>query len=160
MHASLPKIFFEKNISIMHSDLLNSFLHHLDLLKKEIDQYPNDESLWVVAEGISNSGGNLCRHLTGNLNHFIGHALGNTGYVRDRPLEFDIKGLPKTQLIQDIENAKKLLSKVLPPLNLMDDYPPEMWGVEMTVQQSLIKLLTHFTYHLGQINYHRRLLAK
>ena len=144
----------------MQNDLLASFLRHLDLLKKEIEQYSNDEQLWVVSEGISNSGGNLCRHLTGNLNHFIGHALGNTGYVRDRPLEFSIKGLSKTQLFEDIESTKKMLSEIIPSVNLEADYPPEMWGREMTAQQSLIKLLTHLAYHLGQVNYHRRLLAK
>ena len=144
----------------MRDDILQSFLKHLDQLQREIEAYPDDASLWRIAEGISNSGGNLCRHLTGNLNHFIGHALGNTGYVRDRPLEFSIKGLPKTQLAQDIAETKAMLSEVLPAVNTAADYPPELWGREMTVHQALLKLLTHFAYHLGQVNYHRRLLAK
>lgn len=144
----------------MKKELLDSFIHHLDLLKKEIEQYPSDESMWVVAEGISNSGGNLTRHLVGNLNHFVGFAIGNTGYVRNRPLEFSIKDLPKSQLFQDIEETKKMLSEVIPNLNLDEDYPPEMWGKEMSVKESLIKLVTHLAYHLGQVNYHRRLLAK
>lgn len=144
----------------MQNDFLHSFLQHLDLLKKEIEQYPSDESLWTVADGISNSGGNLTTHLIGNLNHFIGYALGNTGYVRNRPLEFNVKNLSKLELIENIEETKNMLSKSISPVNLNDEYPPEMWGEEMTVNQSLIKLLTHFVYHLGQVNYHRRLLTK
>jgi hypothetical protein len=45
----------------------------------------------IIADGISNSAGNLCLHLIGNLNHFIGATLGNTGYVRNREQEFSSK---------------------------------------------------------------------
>lgn len=140
------------------NEFLQYFLANLDQLKTEIEAYPDDASLWRTAEGISNSGGTLCRHLTGNLNHYIGHALGNTGYVRDRPLEFSIRGLPKAQLVEDIERAKAVLSQILPSVNLDADYPPEMWGMEMSVRSSLLKLLAHLAYHLGQVNYHRRLV--
>ena len=144
----------------MKKDLLDSFVFYLDKLEKEIEKYPDGSSLWRTAEGIANSGGNLCRHLTGCLHHFIGHGLGDTGYVRDRPLEFSIKGLPKAQLFQDIKETKNMLAEVLPSVNMEADFPPELWGgKEMTVRQSVIKLLTHLAYHTGQINYHRRLVA-
>ena len=144
----------------MKKDLLDSFVFYLDQLKKEIEKYPDDSSLWLTAEGISNSGGNLCRHLTGCLHHFIGHGLGDTGFERNRPLEFSIKDLPKAQLFQDIEETKNMLSEVMPSLNMEVDFPSELWGGrEMTVRQSVIKLLTHLAYHTGQVNYHRRLVV-
>ncbi len=141
------------------TEFLKQFQAYLDKLKSEIEAYPDDASLWLLADGISNPGGTLCRHLTGNLNHFIGHALGNTGYVRDRPLEFSIRDLPKAQLVKDIAEARAMLAQVLPSVNLDAGYPPEMWGKEMSVRSSLLKLVTHLAYHVGQVNYHRRLVG-
>ena len=46
----------------------------LDKLRTEIASYENEPDLWKTDEGISNSAGNLCLHLTGNLKHFFGAA--------------------------------------------------------------------------------------
>ncbi|MEZ4944334.1 MAG: DinB family protein [Cyclobacteriaceae bacterium] len=137
------------------------FLRDLDLLNQEITSYPTEASLWVVKGGIMNSGGNLCLHLCGNLQHFIGAILGKDGYVRNRDAEFADKDIPKEILLQQIEATKNAISytfKKLSSSQLEAPYPIEVFGHPMTTEYFLIHLLTHLTYHRGQINYHRRLL--
>jgi uncharacterized damage-inducible protein DinB len=138
-------------------------LYHrdLDLLAQEITSYPTEASLWVIAGDIKNSGGNLCLHLCGNLQHFIGTVLGKTNYVRNREAEFADKDIPKATLlkqIQDTKNAMSILTQ-LDPLQLQETYPIQVFNEPMTTEYFLIHLLAHLTYHRGQINYHRRLLA-
>lgn len=138
-------------------------LYHRDLSKLivEIEAYQNEEYLWKIDKNISNSAGNLCLHLIGNLNHFIGAQLGNTGYIRHRELEFSLKDIPRTELIEKIEATIKMIDSVLPQLNeedLKKEYPLIVFEDTMTTDYFLIHLIAHLDYHLGQINYHRRLL--
>ncbi len=143
----------------MQTDLLLFFTAHLEQLKAEINAYPNDESVWYVAEGIANSAGTICCHLAGNLNHFVGHGLGNTGYVRDRPLEFSVRDIPRNELVEMLDETGDMLSVVLPGIDLAAAYPTELFGTDCSVHQAMLRLLGHFNYHLGQVNYHRRLLT-
>jgi uncharacterized protein DUF1572 len=143
----------------MQNDFLPFFSLYLEQLKVEIEAYPGDDSLWLVPDGISNSSGNLCYHLTGNLLHFIGHGLGNTGYQRNRSLEFSIKGLTRAELVKTIEKTAEMMNDVLSKADGSAPFPAELFGYECTVNQALVRLLGHFAYHLGQVNYHRRLLA-
>ena len=135
----------------------------LNKLREEIEQFTDEADLWKTSGGITNSAGNLCRHLTGNLQHFFGAVLGGSGYVRDRDAEFAGKGTTRADLIADIDNAAASVKETL--AKLTDDdfaktYPIEVFGHPMTTGYFLVHLGTHFNYHLGQINYHRRLLAK
>ena len=141
-----------------------SELYERDLakLRTEIESYSNEGDLWKTSEGISNSGGNLCQHLTGNLQHFFGAVLGGTGYVRDRDAEFASKGTTKADLLTDIDAAEKSVKETLEKLSDEDfakTYPIEVFGQPMTTGYFLTHLATHLNYHLGQINYHRRLLG-
>ena len=70
--------------------LIKLFKRDLGKLKEEVDSYQNEANLWIVTNDVSNSAGNLCLHLVGNLNHFIGAVLGDSGYVRQRDLEFSL----------------------------------------------------------------------
>jgi uncharacterized damage-inducible protein DinB len=141
--------------------LIKIFTKDLNALITEIDSYTSEKTLWLAPEGISNSAGNLTLHLVGNLNHFIGAALGHSGYIRQRDLEFLLKDVPKTELIQQVKDTKKVVISVLQELseaNLHNEYPHHVFNKPMTTEYFLIHLSTHLTYHLGQINYHRRLL--
>ncbi|CAH0135707.1 MULTISPECIES: DinB family protein [unclassified Chryseobacterium] len=133
----------------------------LNKLKAEIEAYQNEENLWKTDKNIANCGGNLCLHLVGNLNSFIGAELGKTGYVRQRDLEFSLKNIPKAELIAKVEATVIMADSVLGQLSdddLKKEYPLEPLGYKMTTDYFLIHLITHLDYHLGQINYHRRLL--
>ncbi|MDF1699267.1 MAG: DinB family protein [Saprospiraceae bacterium] len=137
------------------------FLRDLDKLKKEISLYESESNMWIIDKNISNSGGNLCFHLIGNLKHFIGSQLGNTGYIRQRELEFSSKNIPRVQLLNEIDEVIEVVSRVLDSLSDQDfdkEYPLVVFKDKMTIGFFLIHLASHLNYHLGQINYHRRLL--
>lgn len=137
------------------------FNRDLNKLKTEIEAYQNEENLWIIDKSIANSAGNLCLHLIGNINHFIGAQLGSTGYIRHRELEFSLKDVPRAELIEKIEATIAMIDSVLPQLSEEDakkEYPLVVFESKMTTDYFLIHLVAHLDYHLGQINYHRRLL--
>lgn len=131
------------------------------MLKEEISLYKNEDDLWKVQGEIKNSGGNLALHLIGNLNHFIGSILGKTGYVRNRDVEFSLKNIPKEKLIEEINSMKELVINVLNKISdaeLDQNFPQEFQGKTRLLSEVLLILITHLNYHLGQINYHRRMI--
>jgi uncharacterized damage-inducible protein DinB len=133
----------------------------LNKLKAEIETYQNEEALWKTDKSIANSAGNLCLHLVGNLNTYIGAQLGNSGYIRQRDLEFSLKDIPRSELIEQIEKTIGVVNSILVKLSAEDlekVYPIEPLGYTMTTEYFLIHLYGHLNYHVGQINYHRRLL--
>jgi uncharacterized damage-inducible protein DinB len=142
--------------------LIQLYERDLNKLKAEIEQYADEAHLWKTAERITNSGGNLCQHLTGNLKHFVGSVVGESGYVRNRDAEFSNKGVTKDDLIADIDATRETVLSALAKLtdeDLAKTYPIEVFGQQMTTGYFFTHLTTHFNYHLGQINYHRRLLT-
>ena len=141
--------------------LKSLFNRDLNKLKVEIELYENENQIWVIDKNISNSAGNLCLHLIGNINTYIGTELGKTGYIRDRPLEFSLKDIPRSELISKINNTILVVNNTLDTLtenDLQAIYPQIVFEKEMTTGFFLVHLATHLAYHLGQINYHRRLL--
>ena len=141
--------------------LISLFERDLEQLKKEISAYSEENALWVIDGDIKNSGGNLCLHICGNLQHFVGKMLGNSDYVRQREREFSDKDVPTTTLIALIETTRKVVIDTIDNLSAEDMQKKEPVGFykrDMSVGQFLIHLLCHLSYHMGQINYHRRLL--
>ena len=146
----------------MFTSFSSLFERDLNILIEEISLYKNETDLWKIKEGISNSGGNLTLHLVGNLNHFIGATLGNTGYVRERDKEFSLKDIPRKQLVDDINNTSAIITNALSALSIDDlekDFPVPINNKISATGFILMFLLAHFNYHLGQINYHRRLVG-
>jgi Protein of unknown function (DUF1572) len=139
------------------------FKRDLEKLKQEINLYEDETKLWVIEEGIANSAGNLCLHLIGNLNTYIGAEIGKTGYIRHRELEFSLKDISKNELVERIEST---IMTVDSSLDLMEEgelekeYPLLVLVEKTSTGYLLIHLTVHLGYHLGQINYHRRLLDK
>ncbi|WP_267403510.1 MULTISPECIES: DinB family protein [unclassified Chryseobacterium] len=141
--------------------LQSLFTRDLNKLKEEIEAYTNEEAIWKIDKNILNSAGNLCLHLVGNINHFIGAYLGDTGYIRNREIEFSLKDVPREELISQVEKTIEVVNSSLEKLSSEDlekEYPLEALGYKMTTGYFLIHLFGHLGYHLGQINYHRRLL--
>ena len=138
--------------------LFNRDLHRL---KTEIEQYNNEADIWKIKGQIKNSAGNLCLHLVGNLNTYIGKELGNTAYVRNRNAEFSLKDIPRQELISKIDDTIKIIDQSLDNLEesqLASEYPVLVFEEKTSTEFLLIHLATHLSYHLGQINYHRRLI--
>ena len=131
-------------------------------LRQEISAYPTDEVIWKLTGDIKNTAGNLCLHLCGNLQHYLGKQLGNSNYVRNRDAEFSTKGLTKEALLIEIDATVQAVEKTLSalPVTVIDQtYPEEVFGKPMTTGYFLIHLSGHLNYHLGQVNYHRRLIG-
>lgn len=138
-------------------------LFHRDLkkLRDEISLYRQEENIWIVENSISNSAGNLCLHLIGNLQTYIGAEIGKTGYIRDRVAEFSLKDIPRSILLDKIDDTMTVVTNALDLLSedqLEEIYPILVFEEKTTTAYFLVHLTTHLTYHLGQINYHRRLL--
>ncbi|MGB5244312.1 MAG: DinB family protein [Lutimonas sp.] len=143
--------------------LKSVFNEDLNKLRSEIEHYKDEKNLWLIEHEIKNSAGNLCLHLIGNLNGLIGAVLGETGYIRQRDLEFSSKNIPKSELLLQIEETIAMVHSSLDKVKeseLQDEYPLRVFPESHTKAYYLIHLATHLNYHLGQINYHRRLLDK
>ncbi|MEO9884482.1 MAG: DinB family protein [Balneola sp.] len=142
--------------------LTQLFARDFETLESEIFAYTNEENLWIKESGIKNSAGNLGLHLAGNLQHFLGSVLNKSDYIRDREFEFNGK-VDREELVNRIRDSRKSVRETLDNLTADDfskTYPLQPFGFEMSTEYFLIHLYSHFSYHLGQINYHRRLLDK
>src|SRR5688572_4535898 len=138
-------------------------LRDLDKLENELKQYPDEASVWKLGGEIKNSAGTLCLHLCGNLQHFIGVGLGKSNYVRNRDNEFAARNIERSALLQEISRTREAVTKALQnadPAILETDYPLPVFDHTMTVQYFMIHLAAHFEYHLGQVNYHRRIVGR
>ena len=146
---------------MMIATLKTLFNRDLNRVIKEIEAYNDEDSIWKIEGQISNSAGNLCLHLIGNLKTYIGKELGKTDYIRNRPLEFSLKNVSRQELIKEIKNTIKIINDTLDHLDptiLETEYPILVFEQKTSTEYFLVHLTTHLAYHLGQINYHRRLI--
>jgi len=137
------------------------FARDLAKLRLEISSYQYEPNIWRIEKNISNSAGNLCLHLVGNLNTYIGKEIGATKYVRNREAEFSLKDIPRSELIDKINDTIRVVDLSLDKISdedLQQKYPVLVFDHITTMEYMLIHLATHLTYHLGQVNYHRRLI--
>jgi len=148
---------------MLTNEFAGFFERELRKLIEELKLYADEDKIWKLQDGISNCAGNLALHLIGNLNHFIGAALGQTGYVRHRDDEFALKNIPLQDILTNIDNTILIVTETLNKLNdedLKKDFPMEKQGQVVSTSHMLIHLAMHLSYHLGQINYHRRLIGQ
>lgn len=141
-------------------DSLTAILRRdLRALAREIETYPDDAMPWSLLPGLPNSAGVLVRHVCGNLQHFIGAELGRTGYQRDRDAEFRAAPVSRAALLALLSETESMLDRVLsglPPARLVESYPQPVAGNRLVTGDFLIHLAAHCTFHLGQVDYHRR----
>lgn len=149
---------------MLQETLSQLFVRDLSKLKKELEAYSLEKNMWLLEGPINNTAGNLALHLIGNLNAFIGAELGNTGYIRKRDLEFSLRNVPREDLVQQIDATITMVKETLSTLSTEDlqkEYPIVIFkNTPMQTEFFLVHLSTHLAYHLGQINYHRRLLDR
>ena len=140
--------------------IVTLFEKDLNKLRDEISAYEPESNLWIIKNEIKNSAGNLCMHITGGLQYMIGNLLGHTEYIRNRDAEFSAKNISKEDLLAGIDEAKKVITRVLGSLtesDLKKTFPVKLSNNEVSTEYLIIHLYGHLNYHLGQINYHRRL---
>lgn len=142
-------------------NITDLFQRGIDKLIEEINLFKKEKNIWKIKETTKNTAGNLTLHLLGNLNHFIGRTLGHTDYIRKRQDEFSIKAIPREKLVTDLILLKETIKNSLEKISIEDikkEFPLKIKEEVLTVELMLIFLLNHFNYHLGQVNYLRRLI--
>ncbi len=146
----------------LQTQLAELFDRDLTRLLQQVEAFPDDGLLWQAAPGVTNSAGNLVLHLEGNLREFIGRQIGGVPYQRERDLEFSARGLTRADLAAQVEAVRELVPEVLRRMTaeqLAAADPQRAPGLPQSTQQFLLHLYGHFSYHLGQIDYLRRLLT-
>ena len=146
----------------MLNDVLAEF-YERDIRKliEEVNLFNNEENLWKTRGSVKNSSGNLVLHIIGGLNYRIGTTLANTGYVRDRDQEFIRKGVERKELVEQLEALIPMINKTvnaLTPEEMETEFPVFFDKPNTSVSYVLVQLLVHLNYHLGQVNYLRRIL--
>ncbi|UCC82754.1 MAG: DUF1572 family protein [Gemmatimonadota bacterium] len=134
----------------------------LGALGAQIEAYADERDIWKLVPGIENSAGTLALHLAGNIQHYIGAQLGGTGYVRDRDAEFTTRDVPRAELLELVEGASAALQAGFVAIDegaLDDEYPIDLGGVTLSTGQTLLHLAAHLAFHLGQVDYHRRIVT-
>jgi len=142
-------------------ELASLFRRDLAKLIHHIESFPDDESLWQVLPGVSNAAGNLALHIQGNLREYVGRQLGQLSYVRNRPLEFSAQGLSRQEICAQLTELMHSIPFVIGNLSeeqLEMEYPEVVLEAATSTREFLIHLYGHLNWHLGQVNYLRRIL--
>lgn len=146
---------------MLNNILAEFYERDLRRLIEEVNLFKNEENLWRTTGSVKNSAGNLVLHLIGGMNYLIGTTLGQTGYVRDRDQEFVRKGVDRKVLVAQLEELIDMITKTLSGLTqeqMEADYPIFFDKPKTSVSYVLTQLSLHLNYHLGQVNYLRRVL--
>lgn len=147
---------------MIHEPIRQCIQRELRSLRRELNAYPDDASVWALAPGIKNAGGTLFLHLAGNLQHFIGAVLGGTGYVRHRDAEFSRRDVSRVAIARELDAASVAVDTGFSKLTdrvLAADFPEQIGGVTFTTGSWLVQIAVHLSFHLGQIDYHRRIVT-
>ncbi|MFZ0322038.1 MAG: DinB family protein [Candidatus Sulfotelmatobacter sp.] len=115
-----------------------------------------DAQFWQKPFPFGNSFGHLVLHLTGNLNYYIGAQIAETGYVRDRPREFnDLNPPSKDETLKHFDDALDMVLKTIQAQS------PEDWsadysglGTDARTRLDIFMICAaHMQLHIGQMIY-------
>jgi hypothetical protein len=144
---------------MLNHDLANFYERDIRKLIEEINLFTQEEDLWKTKGSVKNSSGNLALHIIGGLNYLVGAKLANTAYTRDRDLEFSQKGVARKVLVTQLEEIIPMIREALRNINIDADYPIPFDDAIRSNGYVLMQLSLHLNYHLGQVNYLRRILS-
>jgi hypothetical protein len=143
-------------------DVRRLLSRELEAFAREVELFPDDDTLWRTVPGVTNSAGNLALHACGNLKHFVGAVLGGTGYARAREAEFATRSGRREDVARQVRETAAVVSAVLPrvPRSALEGpYPEPHDGVQLRCDRFLLHLCVHLAFHLGQAGYLRRALT-
>jgi uncharacterized damage-inducible protein DinB len=147
---------------VLTTSVVGLLTRELRTMQRELEAYPDERQIWESHPALPNSAGTLALHAAGNLQHFIGAVLGKNGYVRNRDAEFSRRDVPRAELVQELGAAIDAVERWLPQVTesaLADWYPLAVANRRIRTQEFILHLATHLSYHLGQLDYHRRLVT-
>jgi uncharacterized damage-inducible protein DinB len=137
-------------------------LRELGAVRRSVEAYPDDASLWKAPSGLPNTGGTLALHIAGNLQHYFGAVLGKSTYVRNRDAEFARRDVSRAEILNEVDAASAAVELGLRELtedSLQAPFPVEVGGRRVATADYIVHLLSHLAYHLGQLDYHRRMVC-
>lgn len=115
-----------------------------------------ENQFWTKPYSYGNSFGHLVLHLTGNLSYYIGAQIANTGYVRDRPREFNDPNPPsKETALQRLDDAVAMVIKTVGAQSA-DDWSKTYSAVGSNCSNRLdmvVQCAAHMQHHIGQMIY-------
>jgi hypothetical protein len=123
-----------------------------------------DEQFWRNPYSYGNSIGHLVLHLTGNLNYYIGARVANSGYVRNRDVEFtETRRPPKAEVLRKFDEAINVVVGTIQKQSESDWTLP--YAAEREPEAShrftiFMRCAVHLYHHIGQINYIAREVTK
>lgn len=147
---------------MLATELAALYSRDLSRLIQELSAFPDTATLWQTRAGITNAAGNLALHLEGNLREFIGRLMGKIEFARDRPREFSDSGIEQAELIRRLTAVRDEIPPLIARMTAEEldaDFPQVYIGRTLPNRQMLIHLAGHLNYHLGQIDYLRRVLT-
>ncbi len=115
-----------------------------------------NDQFWQKPFPFGNSFGHLVLHLTGNLNYYIGAQIAKTGYVRDRPREFnDLTPPSKEEALKRFDDAVEMVLKTI-RAQTPEDWSAEYSGTGTDAANRLamvVQCAAHMQHHIGQMIY-------
>jgi DinB superfamily len=115
-----------------------------------------EAQFWRKPYPYGNSFGHLLLHLTGNLYYYIGTQIAGTGYVRDRPREFNDPNPPsRDEALKCFDDAVNMV------LNTIRAQSPEDWSADYSAVgtdaknrlEMFLQCAAHMQHHIGQMIY-------
>lgn len=118
------------------------------------------DALWHRPNAHVVSVGNLVLHLSGNVGQWINSTLGARPDRRQRALEFSATGpMDKRELLERLDSTLASAFDVIRGLSEAD--LTRTWavqGFQETGTAVVLHVVEHFSYHVGQITLHTKLL--
>jgi uncharacterized damage-inducible protein DinB len=116
----------------------------------------SNAQFWQRPYPYGNSFGHLVLHLTGNLNYYIGARIAKTGYIRDRPSEFNDPDPPsKDEALKRFDEAVDMVLGTISAQS-PQDWSAEYSGVGTHARKRLdmvMQCAAHMQHHIGQMIY-------
>jgi uncharacterized damage-inducible protein DinB len=150
-----------ETLTVIHKSLAEYFTSTYPKQVRDCLDKLTDEQIWWRPNEQSNAVGNLVLHLSGGLTDMIARQLGGFSYQRNRDSEFSERGpIPKAQLLKTFNDTISKIEQTLTKLepSRLETSLPEP-NQQTLVIQLLLRLVTHFNYHVGQIIYVTKMLT-
>lgn len=115
------------------------------------------EQIWRKPYPYGNSIGHLILHLTGNLNYYIGARVAETGYVRNRDLEFtEPRQISKEEVFAAFDKTIAMVVETIrkqKPEDWLKEYSAEREPEAKERFNIFLRSAGHAYHHVGQIIY-------
>ncbi len=144
--------------SLLAQSSLRQIKEYVENLTTSLESL-TEEQIWYNDEVVINSIGTLARHITGNLNHYLGAGILKNGYVREREKEFTERNIPQAQIIADLQAAVDVAGQALAAVDKVEARQPHRTpcGVDFdSLGYHIVRITTHLAHHCGQADYAER----